>query len=46
MEQKKFKCLVCGYIYEGEKPPKECPLCHAPESKFVEYEEEPDYYNL
>ncbi len=26
---KKFRCTVCGYIYEGENPPKECPVCHA-----------------
>ena len=24
----KFKCKVCGYIYEGDKAPKECPKCH------------------
>ena len=33
---KKFVCSVCGYVYEGEQPPKECPQCHAPASKFVE----------
>ncbi len=26
---KKFKCTVCGYIYEGESAPAECPQCHA-----------------
>ncbi len=25
---KKFKCSVCGYEFEGETPPEECPLCH------------------
>ena len=25
---KKFVCKVCGYIYEGENPPAECPVCH------------------
>ena len=24
---KKWKCLNCGYIYEGEEPPKVCPAC-------------------
>ena len=24
----KFKCKICGYIYEGDKAPKECPKCH------------------
>ena len=33
---KKFVCLVCGYVYEGTEPPAECPLCHAPASKFKE----------
>lgn len=33
---KKFVCTVCGYVYEGEAAPAECPICHAPASKFVE----------
>ncbi|MBR4762469.1 MAG: NADH peroxidase [Clostridia bacterium] len=33
---KKFVCLVCGYTYEGESAPEECPICHAPSSKFSE----------
>ena len=33
---KKFVCLVCGYVYEGEEAPAECPICHAPASKFAE----------
>ncbi|MBR6902809.1 MAG: NADH peroxidase [Clostridia bacterium] len=33
---KKFVCLVCGYTYEGEEAPAECPICHAPASKFSE----------
>ncbi len=36
---KKFVCSVCGYIYEGEEPPAECPVCHAPGSKFIEQKE-------
>lgn len=38
--KKKFRCLVCGYVYEGENPPAECPQCHAPASKFVEIKDE------
>ena len=30
----KFVCKVCGYIYEGEAAPAECPVCHAPADKF------------
>jgi len=33
---KKYVCLVCGYVYEGEEAPAECPICHAPASKFQE----------
>ena len=40
---KKFVCSVCGYVYEGDEPPKECPICHAPASKFVEQSEDMTY---
>jgi len=33
---KKFVCSVCGYVYEGDNPPEQCPICKAPASKFVE----------
>ena len=35
----KFLCSVCGYVYEGEAAPKECPICHAPAEKFNKVEE-------
>lgn len=38
--KKKFRCLVCGYVYEGENPPAECPVCHAKVDKFVEIKED------
>lgn len=31
----KFVCTVCGYVYEGDKAPAECPVCHAGADKFV-----------
>ena len=34
----KFVCTVCGYVYEGEAAPAECPIYHAPEEKFVKQE--------
>ena len=34
----KFVCTVCGYVYEGDAAPAECPVCHAPASKFKEQE--------
>ena len=33
---KKWVCSVCGYIYEGNNPPEQCPQCKAPSSKFNE----------
>ena len=33
---KKFVCTVCGYVYEGDAAPAECPICHAPADKFKE----------
>ncbi len=26
----KWKCSVCGYVYEGVEPPKRCPYCRHP----------------
>lgn len=31
----KFVCSVCGYVYEGDAAPAECPVCHAPAEKFT-----------
>ncbi len=36
----KWVCTVCGYIYEGEQPPAECPVCHAAADKFKKVEGE------
>lgn len=33
---KKFVCIVCGYIHEGEAAPAECPVCHVGADKFKE----------
>ena len=33
---KKYVCTICGYVHEGDAPLAECPLCHAPASKFTE----------
>ena len=30
----KYVCAVCGYVYEGDEPPIECPICKAPAEKF------------
>lgn len=39
---KQWKCTVCGYIHEGDKPPEKCPLCGAPKSQFVLLTELPE----
>ena len=31
----KWTCSVCGYVFEGDNPPENCPQCNAPASKFV-----------
>lgn len=36
----KWVCKVCGYVYEGEQPPVQCPVCKAPASKFEKMAEE------
>ncbi|MDR1728126.1 MAG: NADH peroxidase [Acidobacteriota bacterium] len=33
---KKYVCTVCGYVHEGDEPPKTCPVCNAPAAKFKE----------
>jgi rubrerythrin len=36
----KYRCIVCGYIHEGNAPPEKCPQCGAPAGKFVKVESE------
>jgi len=33
---KKWKCIICGEIVEGETPPEKCPVCGVPADKFEE----------
>jgi rubrerythrin len=33
---KKWKCVVCGYIHQGDEPPSTCPICGAFKEKFVQ----------
>jgi len=30
----KWHCINCGYIYEGEEAPKECPACKHPQAYY------------
>ena len=36
-----WRCIVCGYVHQGDAPPDECPVCGAPASDFEPYREEP-----
>lgn len=38
---KKWRCVLCGYIYEGESLPEDfvCPICGAGPEDFEEVEE-------
>ncbi len=38
---KKFVCLVCGYVHNGDAAPAKCPICNAPAEKFKEVEAAP-----
>ena len=35
---KKWKCKICGYVYEGDKVPEDyiCPICGQPHTEFYE----------
>ena len=36
METKKWRCTVCGQIFEGAEPPVPCPVCGAGADAFVQ----------
>ncbi len=36
----KYVCSLCGYVYEGDNPPAECPVCHVSADKFKKVEGE------
>ncbi len=40
---KKFVCTICGYVYEGDAAPAQCPICKAPASKFEELSSDRSY---
>jgi rubrerythrin len=35
----KWRCLICGYIHQGPRPPSHCPICGAPASMFEKLED-------
>ncbi len=36
---KRWKCIVCKYIHEGDEPPDRCPICKVPKEKFIEVDQ-------
>ncbi|MBP1723922.1 MAG: Rubrerythrin [Deltaproteobacteria bacterium] len=38
----KWKCTMCGYLHEGDRPPDICPVCGAHKFQFILYEPLPD----
>lgn len=36
----KWQCLVCGYVFEGKEPPKECPGCDHPREHYMALDDE------
>ncbi len=35
----KWRCNVCGYVHEGDKPPAECPVCGVGPEDFIAFTE-------
>jgi len=34
MAAKRWECVICGYIHEGDEAPDVCPVCGAPRELF------------
>jgi len=43
--RKKWRCLVCGHIFEGEEPPQVCPACGVGKENFVAEKMEDEFIN-
>lgn len=42
---KKFKCVICNEVFEGDSTPHICPVCGAKEDQFIEIIEEDITFN-
>ncbi len=38
----RWRCLICGYIHDGEQPPFRCPVCGAPAKLFERIDPPPE----
>ena len=36
--EEEWMCLNCGYVYKGEKAPKQCPVCKHDQGYFIRFE--------
>jgi len=43
--KKKWRCLVCGQVFEGEEPPEVCPACGVGQENFVPEKSEDEFIN-
>lgn len=37
---KKWRCMLCGYVHNGDSPPERCPVCGATKDKFILIEQD------
>lgn len=37
---KRWECVICGYIHDGDVPPDICPVCDAPKEFFRPFPDE------
>ncbi|MEO0107881.1 MAG: cupin domain-containing protein [candidate division WOR-3 bacterium] len=42
----RWRCQVCGYVHQGDRPPWQCPNCSAPEDRFQPVEADFDEIHL
>jgi len=41
---KKWKCVICGVVFEGNEPPEVCPVCGASKEQFIEVTEDENLF--
>jgi rubrerythrin len=39
MNEKKWRCTICGYVHVGQRPPSHCPICGVGAGMFEEVKE-------
>lgn len=41
---RKWKCVICGVVFEGNEPPEVCPVCGASKEQFIEVTEDENLF--